>query len=131
MGGLRGSCPAQPVGHAEGCPVCAEVMHAGRQKITRAAASRVFACGLFPWGSSRRGRATALESSPRGPDAFKHEGRQGFRKRKWIAEPLNGWIKNVRGFRQFSLRRLHQVDAQWNLVRAALNQRRLCNLLLA
>lgn len=29
-----------------------------------------------------------------------------FRKRKWIAEPPNGWIKSVLRFRQFSLRGL-------------------------
>src|SRR5690606_10489770 len=27
-----------------------------------------------------------------------------YRKRKWIAEPPNGWIKSILGFRQFSLR---------------------------
>lgn len=30
------------------------------------------------------------------------EGKADYRKRKWIAEPPNGWIKNVLGFRQFS-----------------------------
>jgi GNAT superfamily N-acetyltransferase len=29
-------------------------------------------------------------------------GQAAYRKRKWIAEPPNGWIKNVLGFRQFS-----------------------------
>ncbi len=32
------------------------------------------------------------------------EGRQADRKCKWMAEPPKGWIKNVLGFRQFSLR---------------------------
>ena len=27
-----------------------------------------------------------------------------YRRRKWIAEPPNGWIKSVLGFRQFSPR---------------------------
>jgi len=31
------------------------------------------------------------------------EGQAAYRKRKWIAEPPNGWIKSVLGFRQFSL----------------------------
>ena len=26
-----------------------------------------------------------------------------YRKRKWIAEPPNGWLKSVLGFRQFSM----------------------------
>ena len=59
------------------------------------------------------------------------EGRRAYRKRKWIAEPPNGWIKNVLGFRQFSLRGLHRVDAEWKLVCAALNLRRMCNLRIA
>ena len=35
------------------------------------------------------------------------EGRAAYRKRKWIAEPPNGWIKSVLGLGQFSLRGLH------------------------
>ena len=34
------------------------------------------------------------------------KGKADYRKRKWIAEPPNGWIKNVLGFRQFSMRGL-------------------------
>ena len=32
------------------------------------------------------------------------KGKADYRKRKWIAEPPNGWIKSVLGFRQFSMR---------------------------
>ena len=39
------------------------------------------------------------------------EGKRAYSKRKWIAEPPNGWIKNVVGFRQFSMRGLHRVRA--------------------
>lgn len=53
------------------------------------------------------------------------EGRAAYRRRKWIAEPPNGWIKNVLGFRQFSLRGLHRVKAEWKLVCLALNLRRM------
>ena len=52
-------------------------------------------------------------------------GRAAHRKRKWIAEPPNGWIKNVLGFRQFSMRGLHRVRAEWKLVCMALNLRRM------
>ena len=52
-------------------------------------------------------------------------GKQAYRKRKWIAEPPNGWIKHVLGFRQFSLRGLHRVQAEWKLVCLALNLRRM------
>ena len=57
-----------------------------------------------------------LQSSP---------GKAAYRKRKWIAEPPNGWIKSVLGFRQFSLRGLHRVQAEWKLVCMALNLRRM------
>jgi hypothetical protein len=45
-----------------------------------------------------------------------------------IAEPPNGWIKNVLGFRQFSMRGLHRVSAEWTLACAALNLRRMATL---
>jgi transposase len=53
------------------------------------------------------------------------ECKAAYRRRKWIAEPPNGWIKNVLGFRQFSLRGLHRVQAEWKLVCLALNLRRM------
>ena len=52
-------------------------------------------------------------------------GKAAYRKRKWIAEPPNGWVKNVLGFRQFSMRGLHRVTAEWKLVCLALNLRRM------
>jgi len=54
------------------------------------------------------------------------EGQGAYRKRKWIAEPPNGWIKSVLGFRQFSMRGLHRVRAEFKLVCLALNLRRMC-----
>lgn len=54
------------------------------------------------------------------------EGQVAYRKRKWVAEPPNGWIKSVLGFRQFSMRGLHRVTAEWKLVCLALNLRRMC-----
>ena len=53
------------------------------------------------------------------------EGKAAYRRRKWIAEPPNGWIKSVLGFRQFSLRGLHRVQAEFKLVCLALNLRRM------
>ena len=53
------------------------------------------------------------------------EGQAAYRRRKWIAEAPNGWIKNVLGFRQFSLRGLERVQAEWKLVCLALNLRRM------
>ena len=60
--------------------------------------------------------------------AAKFETEQGkidYRKRKWIAEPPNGWIKNVLGFRQFSMRGLQKAQAEFKLVCMALNLRRM------
>ncbi len=51
--------------------------------------------------------------------------RQAYARRKWLAEPPNGWIKNVLGFRQFSLRGIDSVRAEWKLVCLALNLRRM------
>jgi len=53
------------------------------------------------------------------------EAREAYRRRKWLAEPPNGWIKNVLGFRQFSMRGLHRAQAEWKLVCMALNLRRM------
>ena len=53
------------------------------------------------------------------------QGQRDYRKRKWIAEPPNGWIKNVLGFRQFSMRGLAKAKAEFKLVCLALNLRRM------
>jgi transposase len=52
-----------------------------------------------------------------------------YRQRKWLSEPPNGWVKNVLGFRQFSLRGLTKAKAEWRLVCAALNLRRMATLM--
>lgn len=54
--------------------------------------------------------------------------RTAYRRRKWLAEPPNGWIKNILGFRQFSMRGLHKVQAEWKLVCMALNLRRMATM---
>jgi transposase len=54
-----------------------------------------------------------------------HAGKAAYRKRKWLAEPPNGWIKSVLGFRQFSLRGLQRVQAEWKVVCMAMNLRRM------
>jgi hypothetical protein len=56
-------------------------------------------------------------------------GKAAYRKRKWIVEPPNGWIKQVLGFRQFSLRGRERVQAEWQLVCLALNLRRMAVML--
>ena len=53
------------------------------------------------------------------------EGQAHYRRRKVIAEPVFGWIKQAMGFRRFSVRWLAQVNGEWNLVCLALNLRRM------
>lgn len=52
-------------------------------------------------------------------------GKAAYRRRKAIVEPPNGWIKHILGFRQFSLRGLKKVSAEFKLVCLALNLRRM------
>jgi transposase len=59
------------------------------------------------------------------------QGKADYRKRKWIAEPPNGWIKSVLGFRQFSMRGLKKVQAEFKLVCLALNLRRMGSMQIA
>jgi transposase/IS5 family transposase len=56
---------------------------------------------------------------------------EAYRRRKWLSEPPNGWVKNVLGFRQFSMRGLVKAQSEWKLVCAALNLRRMANLMSA
>lgn len=51
-----------------------------------------------------------------------------YRKRKWISEPPNAWVKSVLGFRQLSMRGLAKVQAEWRLVCTALNLRRMAKM---
>lgn len=52
-------------------------------------------------------------------------GRAAYKRRKHIVEPVFGWIKNVLGFRQLSLRGEANVKAEWQLVCLSLNLRRM------
>ena len=55
-------------------------------------------------------------------------GRARYRKRKAIVEPVFGWVKQVLGFRAFSLRGLRKVAGEWSLVCLALNLRRMARM---
>jgi hypothetical protein len=52
-------------------------------------------------------------------------GREIYRLRKCTVEPVIGIIKEVLGFRQFSLRGLLAAAGEWNLVCLAFNLKRL------
>ncbi len=82
------------------------------------------------------GREGKVLAKPRDAQRYPHtvamaakfeteQGKIDYRKRKWIAEPPNGWIKNVLGFRQFSMRGLKKAQAEFKLVCLALNLRRM------
>ena len=82
------------------------------------------------------GREGKVQAKPRDAQRYPHtvamaaklqteQGKSDYRKRKWIAEPPNGWIKSVLGFRQFSMRGLQKAKAEFKLVCMALNLRRM------
>lgn len=52
-------------------------------------------------------------------------GRRRYKQRKHLVEAPIGWVKQVLGFRSFSLRGLDKVRGEWSLVTTALNLRRL------
>ena len=56
-------------------------------------------------------------------------GREQYAQRKWLSEAPNGWIKEVLGFRRFSVRGLNKARGEWDLVCLALNIKRLQPLL--
>ena len=53
------------------------------------------------------------------------EGRAHYRRRKAIPEPVFGWIKQVLGFRSFSLRGFAAASSEWRLMCAAVNLKRM------
>ena len=83
--------------------------------------------------------ATALTPTPNGADHICAEtalaqmhhvlkttsGRALYALRKATVEPAIGVIKHVMGFRQFSVRGLDRVDAEWSLVTLAYNVKRM------
>jgi hypothetical protein len=75
--------------------------------------------------------APAEEASPREKMAYKLQTEAGqaiYRLRKCTVEPLIGIIKEVIGFRQFSLRGLLAAAGEWCLVCLAFNLKRLHSL---
>jgi len=51
-------------------------------------------------------------------------GRVRYRRRKAIVEPVFGWIKDVLGFRRFSLRGVVKARGEWSVVCLAVNLKR-------
>jgi len=65
-------------------------------------------------------QAARMAQLMRTPEAAAH-----YRRRKIIPEPVFGWIKQVLGFRSFSLRGLNAASAEWRLICTAVNLKRL------
>ena len=82
-------------------------------------------------GRVKHGETSVAESGPPPEQAtakqlMRHKlrtdaGQAVYRRRKAIVEPVFGQIKEVRGFRRFSLRGLEKVRAEWKLVCATAN----------
>jgi transposase len=58
-------------------------------------------------------------------------GRARYRRRKAIVEPVIGWIKEVLGFRRFSVRGEAKARGEWNVVCLAVNLKRFHRLRMA
>jgi hypothetical protein len=48
---------------------------------------------------------------------------------KAIVEPVFGWVQQVLGFRRFNLRGIENVAGEWDLVRLAVNLKRMNSLI--
>ncbi len=85
--------------------------------------------GYVPIGRQEKSMPTVKDDSPATGRMQRKlrtkRGRARYRKRKHLVESPFGWVKNVLGFRDFSLRGLRKVQGEWNLVCLALNLRRM------
>ncbi len=71
-----------------------------------------------------------LAASWRMQEKLKTEaGRAQYKRRKAIVEPVFGWVKQVLGFRRFSLRGIDKVTGEWDLVCLAVNLKRMNSLI--
>ena len=83
----------------------------------------------------REGKARVAADPDRRPATYRMgeklasaKGKAQYAKRKWLSEAPNGWIKEVLGFRRFSVRGAHKVRGEWHLVCLALNIKRMAAL---
>ncbi len=84
---------------------------------------RVGSRGRLPAG------ATLMDKMDR--KVSRKAGRVHYDKRKWIIEPVFGQIKTGRGIRSFTRRGFHAATAEWKLIAATHNLRKLHRHLLA
>lgn len=84
----------------------------------------------------REGKKAAQEPTRELPASWRMQeklktevGRAHYKRRKAIVEPVFGWVKQVLGFRRFSLRGIEKVSGEWDLVCLAVNLKRMNNLI--
>jgi hypothetical protein len=95
--------------------------------------------GLDGYVSLGKGEAQRVETQARGGPCTQRmgeklrtdEGRRRFKRRKAIVEPPLGWIKQVLGFRAFSMRGQRKTAGEWSLVCLVMNLRRMRSVALA
>jgi hypothetical protein len=88
--------------------------------------------GYIALGRGKKAPGLAAEAPATARMARKlgtQRGRPRYRNSKHIADPNFGWIKAVLGFRQFSLRGLNKVQAEWQLLCLAVNLRRMVRMM--
>lgn len=83
----------------------------GREKHHQGWNSRSIRGGVDPKGKPRTPKRVAMRAKLQ-----TDEGRAIYARRKCITEPVHGLIKQARGFRQFLLRGLEKVQAEFALV---------------
>ncbi len=85
--------------------------------------------GYVPIGRQDKSAQTVKDDSPATERMQRKlrtkRGRARYRKRKHLVESPFGWVKNVLGFREFSLRGMCKVRGELNLLCLALNLRRM------
>jgi hypothetical protein len=57
------------------------------------------------------------------------KGKKHYKRRKAIVEPVFSWIKQVLGFRKFSVRGIKKVAGEWDLICSAINLKRMSSLM--
>lgn len=85
--------------------------------------------GYVSLGRREETREAASEAGPAtkrmGDKLCTKQSRKRFKARKHIVEPAFGWVKQVLGFRSFSMRGIERARSEWNLVCLCTNLRRM------
>ena len=119
---IRAALRANPAEVSADAGYCDDknLAHLARRRIAaylapgRARHSQAHAAGPRRWPKGSRKAAMAIK--------LKRGGRRSrYRLRKQIVEPVFGQIKHARGFRQFLLRGLDKVTAEWAMICTAHN----------